>query len=628
MQGGVVRERRDLRLRKLQITSSFEPSRALSVTTTSQFPLVVLLSMALLRMSVARVLAWLASGLLWQTVLCQASTTPPVHDAEYDVTYEGICDGGIETFLSIPYGKDTGGNNRFRPPQPYVHARGSTFTAQGQGPACPQPSGAIFFPLYLSNITSISEDCLHLNVYRAAGTAPDAKLPVMVYIHGGGFYAGSKDEITIQPGGLILDSVNMGHPVVVVNINYRVGIFGFAQSKALEQEGSENAGLRDQRLAIEWTRDNIGSFGGDPEHITILGQSSGGLAVGLQIMAYGGSQPVPFQQASCESQALEPGITGNFTIEAMDDVTQYVGCDTSNLQSPETIACLRALSTEALQLAQETTHRDGPGANIGDQWLPVVDGDFLPEAPSKLIADGGFANVTTMIGWCEDDGTLFVGSPKTDEDVFDYFTGYLPGMTTTNIRKLLSLYPVSDFSANPSADLSAQFYRAARILRDILFTCQPIHYGRAIYNAGNDVYLWDQNQTFVDEILASSGQPGYGVVHTSSFAYQFGNLSHYDINGLPYNPTKADFALRDKQSRSWAAFANFGRPSLPRYNTLQGWQPAFADDGDLDIYVIGGPHAGLSAIGGPQSDPAVAAQRLKKRCAFINSPEIIEQLQY
>ena len=223
MQGGVVRERRDLRLRKLQIISSFEPSRVLSVTTTSQFPLVVLLSMALLRMSVARVLAWLASGLLWQTVLCQASTTPTVHDAGYDVTYEGIRDGGIETFLSIPYGKDTGGNNRFRSPQPYVHARGSTFTAQGQGPACPQPSGAIFFPLYLSNITSISEDCLHLNVYRAAGTAPDAELPVMVYIHGGGFYAGSKDEITIQPGGLILDSVNMGHPVVVVNINYRVG---------------------------------------------------------------------------------------------------------------------------------------------------------------------------------------------------------------------------------------------------------------------------------------------------------------------------------------------------------------------------------------------------------------------
>lgn len=345
-------------------------------------------------------------------------------------------------------------------------------------------------------------------------------------------------------------------------------------------------------------------------------------------MAYGGSQPVPFQQASCESQALEPGITGNFTTEAMDDVTQYVGCDTSDLQSPETISCLRALSTEALQAAQETTHRVGPGANIGDQWLPVVDGDFLPEAPSKLVANGGFANVTTMIGWCEDDATLFVGSPQTDADVFDYFTRYLPGMTKANVRKLLLLYPVADFSANPSADLSAQLYRAARILRDIVFTCQPIHYGRAIYNAGNDVYLWDQNQTIVDEILASQGQPGYGVVHTSNFAYQFGNLSHYDINDFPYNPTEADFAVRDKQSRSWAAFANFGRPSLPRYNTLQGWQPAFAGDGDPDIYVIGGPHAGLSAIDGQQSDPAVAAQKLKKRCDFINSPEIIEQLQY
>ena len=131
-----------------------------------------------------------------------------------------------------------------------------------------------------------------------------------------------------------------------------------------------------------------------------------------------------------------------------------------------------------------------------------------------------------------------------------------------------------------------------------------------------------------NEILVYLDEPGYGVIHTSNFAYEFGNLSHYNVDGFPYHPNKSDFALRDRQSGSWAAFANFGRPSDPQYHTLRGWEPAFPKKGEVDIYVIGGPHEGLSATAGPRSDHAVAAQKLKERCAFLNSPEIIKQLQY
>jgi carboxylesterase type B len=281
-----------------------------------------------------------------------------------------------------------------------------------------------------------------------------------------------------------------------------------------------------------------------------------------------------------------------------------------------------------LQHAQETTHRDGPGANIGDQWLPVVDGDFLPDAPSKLIAEGRFGNVPTMIGWCENDGTFFVGTPTTGHEVFKFFSHYLPGMTTANVHKLLALYPVSDFSADPAANLSAQLFRAGRILRDILFTCQPIHYGQAIAKAGNSVYLWDQNQTMLADPLAYLDEPGYGVIHTSNFAYQFNNLSHYDVDNFPFYPNRSDFALAKRQSSSWASFANFGHPSAAGYGTLKGWKPAFAPDDEVDIYVIGGPHEGLFAEAGPKAGPVFAQQKLKERCAFINSPEIIQQLNY
>ena len=209
----------------------------------------------------------------------------------------------------------------------------------------------------------------------------------------------------------------------------------------------------------------------------------------MQVMAYGASRGFPFQQASCESQALEPGITGDFTLNAMRHVVDNVGCNNSDLQSAATVGCLRGLTTKELLHSQTITHHDGPASNVGDQWLPVVDGDFLPEAPSKLISEHRFANVTTMIGWCQDDGNFFVGNPKTHQDVFKFFSAYLPGMTTKNVHKLLSLYPVSDFSVNRAAKLSAQVYRAGRILRDILFTCQPIHYGQALSEAGNRVYV-------------------------------------------------------------------------------------------------------------------------------------------
>lgn len=179
-------------------------------------------------------------------------------------------------------------------------------------------------------------------------------------------------EPTTAPDGLIKQSVANGMPVIHVRVNYRLGFFGFAQSCSLKHEGSENAGLRDQRLAIEWVRDNIAYFGGDPERITILGQSSGGLAVGMHVMAYGGTKPLPFQRGVAESQSLEPGITKNFTIDAMTEMANYVGCNATNVHSPETIACLRGMDTETLLNASITTYASDIAHNIGDIWLPSV----------------------------------------------------------------------------------------------------------------------------------------------------------------------------------------------------------------------------------------------------------------
>ncbi|KAI0160931.1 carboxylesterase family protein [Hypoxylon sp. FL1284] len=577
--------------------------------------------------------------LLCGSAVVTAEIDPVAFDPESDVMYRGMHRNGIEVFLNIPYGQDTSGANRFKPPRAFVHEAGSVVDARSYGPACPQPLGNVFLPISLTNVTDISEDCLNLNVARPAGTSEGQRLPVLMWIHGGSFWAGQNRELSTAPDAMILESVENGLPIIHVAMNYRLGVFGFSQSDALKSEGSENAGLRDQRLAIEWVRDNIAHFGGDPEKITISGQSSGGLAVGLQIMAYGGSKPVPFQQGICESQALEPGITGNFTIEAFREVVSAVGCDASQLHAPSTVACLRALDTAAVQGAAEATYVSDIAHNVGDIWLPAVDDDFLPAAPSQLLASGRFAaDVTAMMGWAEDDMALFTDtSIATPDDTRAFIQAYAPTVSPANVDALLALYPAAEFAGDAGgSNLTAEFRRAARVFRDILMTCEPVLYASAYAAAGAGaapVFLYDWNQTVLDPLLAAvDGQPGLGVVHTSEFAYVYGNATKYDVSGHAVDVSPADRALARRGARSWATFASTGRPGLPGRGTFQGFGPAMSSGGDGDktwsVFVAGGPHEGFSAVDGPRAEEVVAAQRLRERCEFINSAEFIEQLRF
>ncbi|KZM21247.1 uncharacterized protein EKO05_0011515 [Ascochyta rabiei] len=556
-----------------------------------------------------------------------------VDDASSGVAYRGIERDGIQHFYGIPYGQDTSGENRFKPPRLYVPAAGSVVDATKPGIACPQPLGKSSPPLGQGNVTRVSEDCLNLNIVRPRlnDTSGHGKLPVMVWIHGGSFWWGSNMEPTFQPDGLVQQSVEGGNPVIHVAMNYRLGFFGFAQSDSLKQEGSENAGLRDQRLAIEWVRDNIELFGGDPENITIFGQSSGGLAIGMHILAYGGAKPLPFQRGIAESQSLEPGITGNFTRDAMSELVDYVACNTTDLQAPETIACLRGMDTEKLLNASLSTYASDISHNVGDIWLPVVDGDFLPAPPSQLIDQGRFGNATFMTGWTQDDLNFYTDiSIATANDSYNFVRSYLPAIPETSLDTLLALYPVTQFAPPSGTNLTAEFYRTARIFRDILMVCPSIHLGAALHRTyAAPIFHYDFNQTILEPILEHiTNVSHFGAVHTSEFAYVFGSWQAYNNSGNPLNPTEADYALQERASRSWSTFATTGHPTQEGEVTVQGWLDAYGSSDQTHVMTIGGPWEGWWPLSGADSPEVVRRQHLVERCAFLNDPEIIKGLQY
>ena len=239
-----------------------------------------------------------------------------------------------------------------------------------------------------------------------------------------------------------------------------------------------------------------------------------------------------------------------------------------------------------------------------------------------------------MIGWCDDDALLFTNEDTTTpNETYTFLREYLPAMTEANIQKILSLYPESDFwntyFPNGTIKQHREFYRLGRIYRDILFTCQPILIGEALNKMGQTVYYYNQNQTMLTPPFHKVDLWGLGVVHTSDLIYVFGNLTKYDLPGWPYHPRPSDHRLRVQESRSWAHFAATGQPSDDGLNTLHGWKPADFSDENYGTFVIGGPTGGDSGPGGSdEARQVMAAEKLTERCGFLNSPEIVKQIQY
>ncbi|KAJ7868803.1 Alpha/Beta hydrolase protein [Mycena olivaceomarginata] len=389
-----------------------------------------------------------------------------------------------QSFLGIPFAKPPVGDLRFRLPVA-VDAYTGSHTVSSFGPACPQQ--AVVLPIlsgfpeevidYIANsaygvIFPSAEDCLTVNVIKPSSATSTSKLPVVVWIFGGGFELGSPEMYDGVP--IVQRSIDMGEPVIYVSLNYRVSAFGFLASKEVRAAGVGNLGLQDQRQAFRWVQKYIGAFGGDPTKVTIWGESAGAISAALHMVANNGDNEGLFRGAFMESGSPIPVGPIENGQKYYDAIVHQVGC----ASAADTLACLRTVPYASLKAAQDASPFIFSYQSLVLAWLPREDGVFLTDAPQRLVQQGKVANVPFVTGDCDDEGTLFSLSTlnvTTDAEFTEYITSvWLPGATTAAATTMHQLYP-NDITAGSPFDTSilnaatSQFKRLAAFQGDAVF---------------------------------------------------------------------------------------------------------------------------------------------------------------
>jgi para-nitrobenzyl esterase len=409
----------------------------------------------------------------------------------------GKASGGVRAFLGVPYAKPPVGALRWRSPEPAERWPGER-EATEYGPMCPQ------VPL-----TPVSEDCLSLNVWAPEPTpAPKA---VMVWLHGGAFAVGSNGLYDGAPLAARGD-------VVLVAVNYRLGALGFLAHPALTAErpgrgSSGNYGIEDQLLALRWVKENIGAFGGDPNNVTLFGESAGSACTCALLgtpAAAGLVHRAIMESGAClgfESPLADAEARGEKTVQA-------IGCS-----GPDTLDCLR--SKDALELTVSST--DLLATLLQQRWRPIIDGVVIPP-----IAAVNPVRVPIIIGTNRNEGGDFGLLAPTQSSFAARVRGYYPDPAHT--RVVLDTYSAGEQGSWPGA--------FSALATDGLFVCPTRRLAR-LASAEVDTYVYS----------FSHGR----AHHADEVPYVFG-LPELGADARP---------VSDQMLQAWTRFAKTGDPNGP-----------------------------------------------------------------
>jgi para-nitrobenzyl esterase len=483
----------------------------------------------------------LAMAVAASPLMCMAaSTTAKVEQG----VLQGTVEDGLSVYKGIPFATPPVGDLRWRAPQPAAKWEGVR-NADKFAPQCVQGGPP----------SSMSEDCLYLNVWSPA-KSPSAKVPVLVWIYGGGFAGGA----TSIPGysGEVLAKKG----VVLVSIAYRLGTLGFLAHPELSAESpnhvSGNYGLLDMIAGLQWIKKNIAAFGGDPNKVTIFGESAGGIAVsqlcaspltkGLisgAISESGGSFGPP-RPSGAPGENMRPLASAE-----RDGLAFQINAGANSL------ADLRKLPPEKILAATR-----------GMAW-PNTDGWVIPDDQYKLYDAKKFNDIPVLIGYNSDEGASFShdSSPKVYSD---------------GVHKRYGAYADSLLKAYPAGEKSVP--KTARDLaRDAAFGWQTWIWARLQSQRGNSkvfMYYFDQHPDFA----VGSEHEGFGAWHGREVPYVFGHLN--DLQGEV--PSATDRVISDAMGTYWTNFAKYGDPNG---KGIAMW-PAFSDQHPEYMYLAGTPHPG------------------------------------
>ncbi|KIW19797.1 hypothetical protein PV08_00372 [Exophiala spinifera] len=420
--------------------------------------------------------------------------------------YEGVQNStsGLNVWKGIRFAAPPTGSNRWQAPTAPQVSRSSVTSASSFGPICPQGPDAST-KINPVNQTGASEDCLFLNVYSPNNaTGP---LPVLVWIHGGGYGAGNgRQDLST------LINAN-GNNFVGVAIQYRLAAFGFLSSDEVFRNGVVNAGILDQHFALQWVQSYIDLFGGNASQVTISGESAGGGSVMLQDMAFGGSQGTRLFVNTIAASPYLPmqyGYRDWVPSQSYYAFATEAGCPPSLPYGahPQTIfECLLDKDTDTLINASATISQS---ANYGTwAFLPVTDGVFVQDLPSQQLLRKKVNGMNALIGNNADEGPGFVPQNiTTEDDLLSWLQITFPLFTNDDIAKVLLYYPSTNDSTNPSASLYAttgnsnpsavnqsligtgQQQRANNIYAETTFVCPSYWMAEAYTDGGRASYKY------------------------------------------------------------------------------------------------------------------------------------------
>jgi para-nitrobenzyl esterase len=452
---------------------------------------------------------------------------------------KGAVTNGVATFKGIPFAAPPVGALRWKAPQPPPHWKGVRAAVEF-GPRCMQ--GNIYGDMVFRD-KGPSEDCLYLNVWTPA-TSAKARLPVMVWIYGGGFAAGAASEPR-------QDGENLAKKgVVVVSMNYRLNVFGFFANAELAKESdrasSGNYGLLDQLAALQWVHKNIAGFGGDPANVTIFGESAGSFSVSA-LMASPLAQGL-FQRAIGESGAFFGSVLN------LKPLSQSEEADAKFAESlgAHTLAELRARPAAELL--------DAAVKQSPIRFAPNIDGYFLPRSVREIFASGQQSHVPLLAGWNRDEGSYHSIFHK-DQPTAANFVAYAHQHFGDKAARFLELYPAeNDDQAKRSAqDLAGDQFIA-------FSTWKWLEMQGATGNSTLYRYEFDDAPPASANAEATGGEAApHGAYHSAEIEFVFGALAS---KNLPWRPE--DKALSDLMSSYWANFARTGDPNgtgLPAWPT-------------------------------------------------------------